>query len=44
MIEGMMEDRMDGTGGSVQGGSVDVYTMDDIDSWKEKIAHKRINR
>jgi cobaltochelatase CobN len=44
MIEGMMEDRMDGTGGAVQGGSVDVYTMDDIDAWKEKIAHKRVNR
>lgn len=44
MIEGLMEDKMDGTGGPVQGGSIDVWTMNDIESWKENIAHKKINR
>jgi len=41
MIEGWMEDKMDGTRGSVQGGSIDIYTMNDIASWKEKMNHKR---
>jgi len=44
MIEGLMEDRMDGTGGPVQGGSIDVYTMDDVQAWKEKITHKKVSR
>ena len=41
MIEGWMEDRMDGTTGQVQGGSIDIYTMDDISAWKEKITHMK---
>jgi cobaltochelatase CobN len=36
MIEGWMEERMDGTGGTVQGGSIDIYSMNDVSAWKEK--------
>ena len=41
MIEGWMEDRMDGTGGQVQGGSIDIFTMNDVAAWKEKIGHMK---
>lgn len=41
MIEGWMEDRMDGSYGQVQGGSIDIYTMNDISAWKEKIGHMK---
>ncbi len=41
MIEGWIEDKMDGTGGHVQGGSIDIYTMNDIASWKKKIGHMK---
>lgn len=44
MIEGWMEDNMDGTGGDVQGGSIDIFTMNDIAGWKEKIGHMKVEK
>ncbi len=41
LIEGWMEDKMDGTGGQVQGGSVDIFTMQDVAGWREKISHMK---
>jgi len=41
LIEGWMEEKMEGTDGKVQGGAIDIFTMNDVSSWKEKIAHMR---
>ncbi|MDD1728041.1 MAG: cobaltochelatase subunit CobN, partial [Methanospirillum sp.] len=36
LIEGVMEDNMGEHNMNVQGGSIDVFTMNDITAWKEK--------
>lgn len=36
MVEGIMEETMGDDNFNVQGGSIDIFTMDDIPSWKEK--------
>ena len=41
MIEGWMEEPVGGSYGQVQGGSIDIYTMNDISAWKEKIGHMK---
>jgi len=35
-IEGWLEDRIDENGDQLQGGSIDIFTMNDIPTWKEK--------
>ena len=36
-IEGAIEDRMDDVRGDIQGGSVDIFTSEDVKSWGEKM-------
>ena len=35
-IEGWMEERIEDVSG-IQGGSIDIFTMEDIESWKKKM-------
>ncbi len=36
-MEGWIEERMGDVKGELQGGSVDVMTMEDVAGWKEKV-------
>ncbi|MDR1577563.1 MAG: cobaltochelatase subunit CobN [Deltaproteobacteria bacterium] len=36
-LEGTLEERTETYGGEIQGGSVDILTADDVNSWKEKM-------
>ncbi len=42
-IEGWMEERMEGIEG-VQGGSIDIFTMEDVKEWRERMEKVRSKR
>ncbi len=40
-IEGWIEDKTEGASGDFQGGSIDILTADDVESWKDLLANFR---